>query len=48
LLLRRKKVVPARDCARSLAKSLRAQHFAADWTDEFFAGTVSRTAEQTT
>src|SRR5687768_12097774 len=48
LFLGRKKVVPARDCARSLAKSLRAQHFATNRTDEFFAGTVARTAEQTT
>jgi len=40
--------MPARDRARSLAKSFGAQHFAANRTDEFFAGAVSRTAEQTT
>jgi hypothetical protein len=35
----------ARDRARSFPKSLRTQHFATNRTDEFFAGTVSGTAE---
>jgi hypothetical protein len=35
----------ARNRARSFPKSLRAQHFATNRTDEFFAGTVSGTAE---
>jgi hypothetical protein len=45
LLLRRKEVMPACDCARSFAKPLSTQHFPANRADEFFAGTVARTAE---
>ncbi len=48
LLLRRQEVMAARDCACSLTKSFGAQHFAANGTDEFFAGAVSRTTEQST
>jgi hypothetical protein len=43
--LRRKKVVATRHCARPLSESFGAQHFATNGTDEFFADTVSRTAE---
>jgi len=45
LLLRWKEVMAARNSARSFPKSLRAQNFATNGTDEFFAGTVSGTAE---
>jgi hypothetical protein len=48
LFLRRKEMVPARDSSRTFAESLEAEHFTANWADEFFAGSVSRTAEQTT
>jgi hypothetical protein len=45
LFLRWKQVVPARDRSRALAESLSTQHLTTDGTDEFFAGTVSGTAE---
>jgi hypothetical protein len=38
-------MVAACNCARSFSKSFSAQHFAANWADEFLAGTVPRTAE---
>jgi hypothetical protein len=45
LLLRGKKVMPARDGTRPFTETLGAEHFAANRADEFFAGTVARTAE---
>jgi hypothetical protein len=45
LLLRWQKVVATRNCTRSFPEPLSTQHFAANRTDEFFAGTVSGTAE---
>jgi hypothetical protein len=48
LFLRRKEMMSARDCARTFTESLETEYFTANWTDEFFARSVSRTAEQTT
>jgi hypothetical protein len=31
----------ARDCSRAFAESLETEYFAANWADEFFAGSVS-------
>jgi hypothetical protein len=38
----------ARDCSRALTESFETEDFAANRADEFFAGSVSGTAEQTT
>jgi hypothetical protein len=35
----------ARHRSRALTESLETEYFATNWTDEFFAGPVSRTAE---
>jgi hypothetical protein len=48
LFLRRKQMMPARDCSRTFAEPLETEYFTANWADEFFAGSVSRTAEKTT
>jgi hypothetical protein len=48
LFLRGKQMMPAGDCSRAFAESLETEYFTANWADEFFAGSVSRTAEQTT
>jgi hypothetical protein len=45
LLLRGKEVMPACDGTRSFTETLGTQYFAANRADEFFAGTVARTAE---
>jgi len=34
-----------RDRARTLTKPLETQHLAANWTDKFFAGVITRTAK---
>ena len=39
-------MVPARNCTGALAESLEAKHLATDRADEFFADTVTGSAEQ--
>jgi hypothetical protein len=48
LFLRREQMMSARYGSRAFTKSLEAEYLAANRTDEFFARSVSRTAEQTT
>jgi hypothetical protein len=43
--LRREQVMSARHRSRALTKSLETEYFATNRTDEFFAQSVSRTAE---
>ena len=48
MFLRGEQVMSARYGARALTESLEAQYFAPNRTDEFFASSISRAAEQTT
>jgi hypothetical protein len=45
LLLGGEQVMPTRDRTCALTKSLETKHFAANRTDQLFAGSVSRTSE---